>query len=160
MQYEIEADIIENRSVEVLKQQINAFYIICMDGGYIMEEYVKLQMKGLREVIDYSQKLLPAVHEIIGELKMGRKKDTGEILNLIILGINWEIEMYNYCEKLINAEHRIIDKKQMTAAVNDLGFVLKSGDDARIADCLELHFIPFLSVLESAAKETLLRDIE
>ncbi len=124
-----------------------------------MEDYVKLQMKGLREVIDYSQKLLPAVHDMIWELRTGRKKDTGDILNLIIVGINWEIEMYNYCEKLINAERRLIDKKQMTAAVNDLGIVLKSGDDEKIADCLELHFIPFLSVLESASKETLLRDV-
>ncbi len=124
-----------------------------------MDEYVKLQMKGLREVIDYSQKLIPAVREIIGELKEGRKKDTGEVLNLIILGINWEIEMYNYCEKLINAERRIIDKKQMTVAVNNLGVVLKSGDDLQIADCLDRHFVPFLSILESAAKETLLRDI-
>ncbi len=124
-----------------------------------MDEYVKLQMKGLREVIDYSQKLLPAVLEIIEELKLGRKADTGEILNLIILGINWEIEMYNYCEKLINSERRVVDKRQMTVAVNDLGKVLKSGDDWMIADCLELHFVPFLSVLESAAKETLLRDL-
>lgn len=124
-----------------------------------MDEYVKLQMKGLREVIDYSQKLIPAVREIIIELKEGRKKDTGEVLNLIILGINWEIEMYNYCEKLINAERRIIDKKQMTIAVNNLGVVLKSGDDLRIADCLDRHFVPFLNILESAAKETLLRDI-
>ena len=49
-----------------------------------MDEYVKLQMKGLREVIDSSQKLIPAVREILGELKEGRKKDTGEVLNLII----------------------------------------------------------------------------
>lgn len=124
-----------------------------------MDEYVKLQMKGLREVIDYSQKLIPAVRDIIVELQDGRKKDTAEVLNLIILGINWEIEMYNYCEKLINAERKIIDKKQMTVAVNNLGAVLKSGDDLQIADCLDRHFIPFLNILESAAKETLLRDI-
>lgn len=124
-----------------------------------MADYVKLQMKGLREVIDYSQKLLPAVQEIIDELKLGRKKDTGEILNLIILGINWEIEMYNCCEKLINIDRRVVDKRQMTASVNELGQVLKQGDDWQIAECLELQFVPFLSVLESAAKETLLRDI-
>ena len=124
-----------------------------------MEEYVKLQMKGLRELIDYSQKLIPAVRDMIEELREGRRKDTGQILNLIILGINWEIEMYNYCEKLINADRKVIDKKQMTVAVTDLGEVLKSGEDARIAECLEIHFVPFLTILESAAKECLLRDI-
>ena len=124
-----------------------------------MDEYLKLQMKGLRELVDYSQKLLPAVQEIIDELKLGRKKDTGEILNLVILGINWEIEMYNYCERLVNADRKVIDKKQMTTAVNELGRVLKQGDDWQIAECLELQFVPFLSVLESAAKEALLREI-
>ena len=57
-----------------------------------MDDYLNLQMKGLREVVYYSQKLLPVVEDIIFELRNGRKQDTGEILNLVILGINWEIE--------------------------------------------------------------------
>lgn len=123
-----------------------------------MDDYLNLQMKGLREVVYYSQKLLPVVEDIIFELRNGRKQDTGEILNLVILGINWEIEMYNYCEKLVNADRSVIDKKQMTSAVNNLGVALKSAEDAQIAQCLEKDFLPFLKTLEKASKQALLGD--
>ncbi len=121
-----------------------------------MDDYLKLQMKGLREVVYYSQKLLPVVEDIIHELRTGRKPDTGEVLNLVILGINWEIEMYNYCEKLVNADRTVINKKNMTEAVNNLGVALKSAEDAKIARCLEKDFLPFLTTLENAAKDALL----
>ncbi|MBR6222403.1 MAG: hypothetical protein IKQ71_03080 [Lachnospiraceae bacterium] len=121
-------------------------------------DYKKLQMRGLREVVDYSQKLIPGLCEMIDELRDGRRSDTAEILNLVILGLNWEIEMYNYTEKLINVEKKVIDKKLMTQCVIRLGEVLKSADDDQIADCLEKDFLPFLKTFEKASKETLLRE--
>ncbi len=121
-------------------------------------DYKKLQMRGLREVVDYSQKLIPGICEMIEELRDGRRNDTAEILNLVILGLNWEIEMYNYTEKLINIDKKVIDKKQMTQCVIRLGEVLKSADDNMIADCLETDFLPFLKTFERASKDTLMRE--
>ena len=117
-----------------------------------MEERERLQREVLKELIDYSQKLIPAVRTIVEEMRENVKEDTGDFLNEVIIGINWEIEVYNQCASLINAKSSYIDKKTMIAAVTSLGQSLGSGDNAMVADCLENDFLPFLNKLALAAK--------
>lgn len=117
-----------------------------------MEEREKLQHEVLKEMIRYSEKLIPAVQVIIEELRGDGKEDTGEFLAGIIDGINWEIEVYNQCASLINSKSSYIDKKMMVAAVTSLGKSLSSRDNAMVADCLEHDFLPFLNRLALAAK--------
>lgn len=117
-----------------------------------MEEREQLQREVLRELISYSESLIPAVQEIIEELQGEEKEDTQEFLSEIIGGINWEIEVYNQCSSLINEKSSYIDKKAMIAAVKSLGVSLNSGDRFLIAECLEQHFLPFLNKLALASK--------
>lgn len=118
----------------------------------MMEERERLQHEVLKELIAYSEKLIPAVQTIIEELRGNVKEDTGEFLNEVIGGINWEIEVYNQCAALINSKSSYIDKKTMIAAVTSLGHSLGSGDNATVAECLENDFLPFLNKLALAAK--------
>ena len=117
-----------------------------------MEDREQLQREVLRDLVSYSENLIPAVQEIIVELRGVQKDDTREFMGEVIKGINWEIEAYNQCASLINEKSNYIDKKEMIAAVKSLGAALNSGDHAEIADCQEQFFLPFLNKLALAAK--------
>ncbi len=117
-----------------------------------MDEREQLQREVLQELINYSEKLIPAVQTIIEELRGNEQADTGEFLNEVINGINWEIEVYNQCASLLNSKSSYIDKKTMIAAVTSLGQSLGSGDNRMVADCFEQDFLPFLNKLTLAAR--------
>lgn len=116
-----------------------------------MAKKEELQQDIMKELIDYSPKIIYGTEEIIGELRGDRKKDTDELFNLVIQGINWEIEVFNNCEEIINKNGQIIDKSKMATAVVRLGKVLQEKDDIKIAACLEVDFLPFLRNMEDAA---------
>ena len=117
-----------------------------------MEEREQQQRDILRELIAYSENLIPAVQKIIEELRGGEKEDTREFLGEIINGINWEIEVYNQCSSLINEKSSYIDRKMMVQAVKNLGASLNTGDPFLIAECMEEDFLPFLNKLALASK--------
>lgn len=120
----------------------------------IVEEKEILQRKVLKELIAYSDSLIPALQKVIEELKDKKNEmvDTDEFLGEVINGINWEIEVYNQCASIINEKCNYIDKKIMIASVKSLGMALNSGDIWLISDCLEFDFLPFLNKLDLAAK--------
>lgn len=118
-----------------------------------MEEREQLQLEVLKELITYSDNLIPALQVLIEELRAGSQEDTNTFLNDVINGINWEIEVFNQCMSLINEKGSYIDKKLMIAAVGNLGNSLREGDTLRVADCLETDFLPFLNKLDLAAKQ-------
>ncbi|MGN0437147.1 MAG: hypothetical protein ACI4F4_01380 [Lachnospiraceae bacterium] len=119
-----------------------------------MDEREILQKDILKELIQYSDSLIPALQKVIEELKDKEKEqeDTDDFLSEVINGINWEIEVYNQCATLINERCNYIDKKVMIASVKSLGMALNSGDLWLISDCLEYDFLPFLNKLDLAAK--------
>ncbi len=115
-------------------------------------ERIDLQHDVLKQLISYSENLIPALQGLIKEMRTDRKEDTGEYLNEVITGINWEIEVYNQCADIINERSSYIDKKTMITAVKNLGTTLGSGDYLLVADCLEEDFLPFLNKLTLVAK--------
>lgn len=117
-----------------------------------MADREQLQREVLKELIVYSDNLIPALQTVIEELRNKGEEDTKEFLNEVITGINWEIEVYNQCASLINQKSSYIDKKMMIQAVKNLGVSLNSGDKLKIADCLEKDFLPFLNKLALASK--------
>lgn len=117
-----------------------------------MDAREQLQRDLLEELIAYSDNLIPALQTLIGEMKGATLEDTGDFLNEVLTGINWEIEVYNQCATLINEKSNYIDRKLMISAVNELGTTLQSGDKLRIAECLEQAFLPFLNKLAIAAQ--------
>ncbi len=113
---------------------------------------VELQYNVLKQLISYSESLIPALQNLIEELRGEERDDTSDYLNEVISGINWEIEVYNQCADIINERTSYIDKKSMISAVKNLGSTLGSGDYKLVADCLEDDFIPFLNKLTLVAK--------
>lgn len=115
-----------------------------------MANVLGLQKEALSELVDYSEKIIRGTELVIRELRNGRKEDTDQLFNLVIQGINWEIEVFNNCENLINKDELQIDKNKMASAVARLGKVLPEKDDIKIAACLEVDFLPFLKAMEFA----------
>ncbi len=115
-------------------------------------ERIDLQHDILKQLISYSENLIPALQDLIKELRTDERDDTSDYLNEVITGINWEIEVYNQCADIINERSSYIDKKTMITAVKNLGSTLGSGDYRLVADCLEEDFIPFLNKLALVAK--------
>ncbi len=116
-----------------------------------MGNVLELQKEALGELVGYSEHILDGINQVIKELRNGRKEDTEELFNLVIQGINWEIEVFNNCESLINEDEQLVDKSKMAGAVGRLGKVLQEKDDIKIAACLEVDFLPFLHSMEAAA---------
>lgn len=117
-----------------------------------MADKLELQKEALAQLVEYSEHILKATRAVIKELREDRKKDTDEMFNLVIQGMNWEIEVFNNCEQLINTEKTYVDKNKMAAAVGRLGEVLQEKDDIKTAACLEVDFLPFLEKMSEAGK--------
>lgn len=116
-----------------------------------MSNKIRLQQDIMKELSDYSPKIIKGTEDVISELRGDRKKDTDELFNLVIQGINWEIEVFNNCEDIINKDAHFIDKGKMATAVVRLGKVLQEKDDIKIAACLEVDFLPFLRAMEQSS---------
>ncbi|MBQ9609564.1 MAG: molecular chaperone [Lachnospiraceae bacterium] len=111
-----------------------------------------LQNEAVKQLSSYSDNLITATETVIKELRGSRKEDTDELFGLVIQGINWEIEIFNNCENLINKNEKLIDKSKMAQAVTRLGKVLQEKDDIKIAACLEVDFLPFVRNMKKAAE--------
>lgn len=116
-----------------------------------MSDKVSVQKELLKELKSYSEHILPGTNTLIGELRHNRKSDTDELFNLVIQGINWEIEVFNNCEDLINSGEQKINKAKMASAVSRLGKVLQEKDDIKLAASLEVDFLPFLKSMQEVA---------
>lgn len=107
------------------------------------------QLEALEELYHYSQKLIPAIETVSGELKGSRQEDTDEYLNTIINGINWIIEVLNRTMELVNEEEVIINKEKTNSGILKLGEAIKEKNDEKIADTLTVEVIPFLTDLST-----------
>lgn len=117
-----------------------------------METLDTIEKEVLEEIVEYSKYIIPAINNVVNELRTEKKEDTSQLLNTIIKGINWEIEIFNNIEELINKKGNWVDKELITEAVGNLGKGLNDKDEEAIAICLEEDFIPFLKSLEKAAQ--------
>lgn len=109
------------------------------------------QLEALEELFHYSQKLIPAIETVSGELKGSRQEDTDEYLKTILNGINWMIEVLNRTMELVNEEEVIINKEQTNSGILKLGEAIKEKNDEKIADTLIVEVIPFLTDLSTRA---------
>ena len=121
-----------------------------------MSNKLKIQKEIFEELRLYSDHIIDGTKTLIDELRNERKTDTDELFNLVIGGINWEIEVFNNCEELINKDAQKIDKNRMATAVAKLGKVRQEKDDIKLAAVLEVEFLPFLKTMQTVASSVIL----
>lgn len=116
-----------------------------------MEELRRQQIEALGTGCAYIEKLVPAMKEIIPELRGTELPDTQDFLNQQIDGLNFVIEIINATISLINERETILIKENMEEKIQSLNKALGRNDNKKIADVLEVDIMPLLDVFRQVA---------
>ncbi|MBQ8526963.1 MAG: molecular chaperone [Lachnospiraceae bacterium] len=116
-----------------------------------MEDIRTQQMEALETGIEYVKKLVPAIKEVLPELRGEEKEDTLDYLNQIIDGINFVIEIVNATMNLINEKEEILNKEGIEEKVQLLNAGLQARDNIKTAKALEEGMLPFLDIFYQVA---------
>ncbi len=118
-----------------------------------MEAIRQQKLEALRTAAEYIGKLLPAMEEVISEIKGDMKEDTVDFLLQIIDGFNFMIETYNVTRDLVNDPEPLINDDELERAVGSLSDGFSKKDYVAIADELSTDVVPFLKVFKAAAEK-------
>lgn len=116
-----------------------------------MEKIKEEQVEALRAVIDYNKRLLPALNEIVIELKEEQKEDTNEYLNHILKGVNWVIQVFNGTSTLLNQNENCINKEEINQSIIALNRQMNTNDNEAIANIIETSITPFIETMTEIA---------
>ena len=120
-------------------------------GGTQMDTIREQKLEALRTAVEYLEKLIPAMEEVISEIKGEMKEDTVDFLLQIIDGFNFMIETYNVTRDIVNDPEMLINDDELEKTVGELSNGFSRKDYPAIANELESDIIPFLKVFKEAA---------
>ncbi len=118
-----------------------------------MEAIREQKLEALRTAVQYIEKLVPAMEEVISEIKGEMKEDTIDYLMQVIDGFNFMIETYNVTRDLVNDPEPLINDDELESAVGRLSEGFSRKDYPAIADELSTDAVPFLRVFKAAAEK-------
>ena len=116
-----------------------------------MDTIKEQKLEALRTASEYLEKLIPAMEQVISEIKGEMQEDTIDFLLQIMDGFNFMIETYNVTRDLINDPDPLINDDKLEIVVNSLSDGFSKKNYAAISDELESDIIPFLKVFKEAA---------
>lgn len=116
-----------------------------------MEDIRQQQIEALGMAAEYIEKLIPAMKEIIPELRGQELPDTKDFLNQQMDGLNFVIDIINGTMSLVNEKETILIKDNMEEKVQNLNRALGAQINPQIADVLEADILPFLDVFRQVA---------
>ena len=116
-----------------------------------MDKIREQKVEALKNAAEYIDKLIPAMEEVISEIKGEMKEDTIDYLLQVIDGFNFMVETYNVTEDLINSPDPLVINDELEKAVGRLSDGFSRKDYNAIADGLSSDVVPFLKVFREAA---------
>lgn len=116
-----------------------------------MDTIREQKLEALQTAEEYLGKLIPAMEEVISEIKGDMKEDTVDFLLQIIDGFNFMIETYNVTRDIVNDPEPLINDDELEKTVGSLSDGFSKKDYPAIADKLESDIVPFLKVFKEAA---------
>lgn len=116
-----------------------------------MEDIRQQQIEALGMAAEYIEKLIPAMKEIIPELRGQELPDTQDFLNQQMDGLNFVIDIINGTMSLVNEKETILIKDKMEEKVQNLNRALGAQMNPQIADVLEADILPLLDVFRQVA---------
>ena len=119
--------------------------------GYRMGTIEEQKNEALKTVAEYLEKLIPAMENVIAEIKGEMQEDTVDFLLQVIDGLNFVIETYNVTRDVVNNPEPLINDDQLEKAVGVLSEGFSKKDYPAIADELFGDIVPFLKVFKAAA---------
>ena len=119
--------------------------------GYKMEAIREQKLEALRAASDYLDRLIPAMEQVVSEIKGDMQEDTIDFLLQIMDGFNFMIETYNVTRDMINDPEPLINDDKLEMAVKALSDGFSKKDYPAISDELASDILPFLKVFKEAA---------
>ena len=116
-----------------------------------MDELKKQQYDALKDGADYALRLVPAIREILPELRGDMKEDTEDFKNQIFEGINYIVEIVNGTLSLINEKEVILNKDGIEEKMQQLIVAVDNNDNLKIAAALEEGILPFVEIFYQVA---------
>ncbi len=116
-----------------------------------MDDLKKQQYEALQDGAEYSLKLVPAIREIIPELRGEAKDDTEDFKNQIFEGINYIVEIVNGTISLINEKEVILNRDGIEEKMQQLIKAVDSDDNNEVATALEEGILPFIEIFYHVA---------
>lgn len=110
-----------------------------------------MQYEALKDGADYALRLVPAIREILPELRGNMKDDTEDFKNQIFEGINYIVEIVNGTMSLINEKEDILNRDGIEEIMQQLITSMDQKDNSAIADALEQGILPFIEIFYQIA---------
>ena len=108
------------------------------------------QIDALEMAVEYLDKLIPSMEQVISEIKGQMQEDTIDFLIQIIDGLNFMFETYNATKDLISSKGSVFNDEALEEVVNRLSDGFSKKDYVKIAMELETSIVPFLQGLREA----------
>lgn len=119
--------------------------------GVHMDTIREQKLEALKTASEYLERLIPAMEQVISEIKGEMQEDTVDFLLQIIDGFNFMIETYNVTRDLVNDPEPLIVDEELEKAVGSLSEGFSKKDYSAIADELSNDIVPFLKVFKEAS---------
>ena len=116
-----------------------------------MDTIREQKLEALKTASEYLERLIPAMEQVISEIKGEMQEDTVDFLHQIIDGFNFMIETYNVTRDLVNDPEPLIVDEELEKAVGSLSEGFSKKDYSAIADELSNDIVPFLKVFKEAS---------
>ena len=109
-------------------------------------------MEAIRGICEYDTKLIMACEDVTEDLKSGNVTLLSKVMQNIIQGINWTVEVLNRTMETFNEGTERLNKEELNIALVNFSTAYESGDGVRVADAIQNHIIPFLDKVCEASK--------
>ena len=118
-----------------------------------MDQIREQKVEALKTAEEYLERLIPAMEQVISEIKGEMQEDTVDFLLQIIDGFNFMIETYNVTRDIVNDPEPLINDDELEKVVGNLSEGFSKKDYSFIADELSSDIVPFLKVFKEAASK-------
>lgn len=118
-----------------------------------MEPTREQVLEAIKGICEYDTKLITACEDIIDDLTTGKITLLSKVMQNIIQGINWTVEVLNRTMDTFNEEKERLNKEELNSALVSFSTAYETGDGARVAEAVQNHIIPFLRKVCEAAQE-------
>lgn len=118
-----------------------------------MEPTREQMVEAVKGICEYDKKLIAACEDIIEDLKTGKVKVQSKVMENIIQGINWTVEVLNRTMDAFNEGKERLNKEELNSALVSFSAAYESGEGVRVAETMQNAIIPFLHAVCDAGAE-------
>ncbi len=117
-----------------------------------MTENREEQVEALQALRNYNPKLMRAMENVANELSGNRLLDTGDYLEAVVRGMNWEIQILNGTKEFLEERNIDLKREEANQIFIDFSNSYREKDDLAMSEILRDRIIPYFQMFEQAAE--------